>query len=105
MNSASGTHTLEQSLVKNYNRLCQMGYRIPSMQEAATELVRRQSEIDRLSSELAALKATLALRPDPCGWMDADGRIVPAATLAAAQAGGATRSALAGYTIPLYPPA
>jgi hypothetical protein len=41
----------------------------------------------------------------PAAWMHPDGRVVPAATKDAADRdGGAMRSSLVGYTIPLYGP-
>lgn len=65
----------------------------------------RAADIERLTAERDALRAEMdALRAqEPVAWAHSDGRVVPASTMSAAlRDGGAMRSSLAGYTIPLY---
>jgi hypothetical protein len=59
---------------------------------------------DVYASMLAATPAPpQAVPAEPVAWMHPDGRVVPAATKANAERdGGAMRSSLAGYTVPLY---
>lgn len=78
----------------------------PANTRPLEEIVREWEADPVKAAALDQARRERAAGAEPFAWAHPDGRVVPAATMAAAKRdGGAMLSSLAGYTIPLYPPA